>query len=180
MPVLPGRTACFECVYPQPPAGPQPTCETAGVLNTITSIVASWQVGAALELLSSHPELIEPRITVFDAWAGTVRQFNMPPPDARCPACAQRSFRHLRGEGRPTISLCGRNAVQIHDRRQPVDLGALAARLSPLGKVRANDFALRFQTGDYEMTIFPDGRAIIKGTTDSGVARSLYSRYIGN
>ncbi|MGD0580067.1 MAG: ThiF family adenylyltransferase, partial [Bryobacteraceae bacterium] len=119
MPLLPGRTACFECVYPQPPAGPQPTCETAGVLNAITSLVASWQLAAALKLLAGDGERIEPRITLFDAWAGTLRQIDMPPPDAHCPACAQRSFRHLRGEGRPPISLCGRNAVQIHDRRQP-------------------------------------------------------------
>lgn len=180
MPVLPGQTACFECVYPQPPAGPQPTCETAGVVNVITSLVASCQAAIALKLLAGHPDQVEPRITVVDVWTGVLRQCDMPPPDPHCPACADRSFRHLRGEGRPPISLCGRNAVQIHDRRQSVDLKVLKTRLSPLGEVRANEFALRFQAGGYEMTVFPDGRAIIKGTTDLGVARGLYSRYIGN
>jgi len=180
MPVLPGRTACFECVYPEPPTGAQPTCETAGVLNPVTSMVAAWQTGLALRILSGHAEEIEAKITMVDVWAGTVRQVSMPERDATCPACAQRSCRHLSGEGRPPISLCGRNAVQIHDRRRPLDLPRLAETLRPLGEVRANEFALRFFAPPYEMTVFPDGRAIIKGTTDAGLARSLYARYIGN
>lgn len=180
MPVLPGRTACFECVYPEAPAGAQPTCETAGVLNTITAMVASWQTSLAYKVLSGHAGEVEPRITVFDVWNGTVRQMNMPARDPDCPACGRRTCRHLAGEERIPISLCGRNAVQIHDRRRPIDLEALAARLRPLGEVRSNGFALRFVAPPHEMTVFPDGRAIIKGTQDPGVARSLYSRYIGN
>ena len=180
MPILPGQTACFECVYPEPPTGAQPTCETAGVLNSITAIVAAWQTAAALKIISGHGAEIDPKITVFDVWAGTTRQVAMPPRDENCPACAQRSCRHLNGEGRPPISLCGRNAVQIHDRKRPLDLAALAGTLARLGTVHANDFALRFEIGEYVMTVFPDGRAIIKGTVDPGLARSLYSRYIGN
>jgi adenylyltransferase/sulfurtransferase len=180
MPVIPGQTACFECVYPEPPTGAQPTCETAGVLNSITAIVAAWQTAAALKILSGHGADVASRITVFDAWAGTTRQIGMPERDPHCPACAQRSCRHLNGEGRPPISLCGRNAVQIHDRKRPLDLAALAVSLARLGTVHANEFALRFETGEYLMTVFPDGRAIVKGTTDPGLARSLYSRYIGN
>jgi len=178
MPVVPGRTACFECVYPEPPSGPQPTCETAGVLNTITALVASWQVSLALRILCGHP--VEGAITTFDAWSGSVRQISMPPPDPACPACALHSCRHLNGAGRAPISLCGRNAVQIHDRSRPLDLEDLGRRLAPLGHVRSNGFALRFFAPPYEMTVFPDGRAIIKGTQDPGLARSLYSRYIGN
>jgi adenylyltransferase/sulfurtransferase len=180
MPILPNRSACFECIYPEPPQGPQPTCETAGVLNTVTSLVASWQVSLATKILAGRAAEVEPRITMFDAWSGWTRQVAMPERDPDCPACARHSCRHLNGEGRPPISLCGRNAVQIHDRNRPLDLATLAATLQPLGEVRHNEFALRFVSGSYEMTVFPDGRAIIKGTTDPGVARSLYSRYIGN
>jgi adenylyltransferase/sulfurtransferase len=180
MPVVPGRTACFECVYPEPPTGAQPTCETAGVLNAVTSLVGAWQSAAALKILTGHAEELAAKITVFDAWAGTTRQMEMPERDPNCPACAQRSCRHLSGAGRPPISLCGRNAVQIHDRRRPIDLAALARTLAPLGEVRANDFALRFSSNGYDLTVFPDGRAIIKGTQDPTLARSLYSRYIGN
>ena len=96
------------------------------------------------------------------------------------PCCAARDFIWLRGEKRAPVSLCGRNAVQIHDRARPIDLQELARRLESLGQVRANEFALRFTTGQYELTVFPDGRAIIKGTIDTGLARSLYSRFVGN
>lgn len=180
MPVIPGRTACFECIYPEPPTGAQPTCETAGVVNTLTALVAAWQVSLALKILCAGAEQTEARITTIDVWDGTIRQIAMPERDPNCPACALRTCRHLEGEGRPPISLCGRNAVQIHDRRRPLDLAALAARLAPLGEVRANEFAVRFIVPPHEMTVFADGRAIIKGTTDPGLARSLYSRYVGN
>jgi adenylyltransferase/sulfurtransferase len=80
---------------------------------------------------------------------------------------------------RPPATLCGRNAVQIHERERPIDMVALKARLEPLGEVRANEYALRFFVAPYEMTVFPDGRAIVKGTSDTGVARSLYARYVG-
>lgn len=179
MPILPGRAACFECIYPEPPSGAQPTCDTAGVLNAITSLVASWQVALATRLLCGHQ--VERRITTFDPWATGVRQVTMPAADPNCPACGvARTCRHLHGADRVPISLCGRNAVQIHDRRRPLDLEVLAARLAPLGQVRSNGFALRFVAEPYEMTIFPDGRAIIKGTQDPGLARSMYARYIGN
>lgn len=178
MPIVPGRTACFECIYPEPPSGAQPTCETAGVVNTIPAIVSAWQTSLALQILCG----VEPaaKMTTFDVWSGVTRQVGMPARQPGCPACDLRSCRHLGGEGRPPISLCGRNAVQIHDRKRPVDLRALAGTLSRLGEVRVNDFALRFIAPPHEITVFPDGRAIIKGTTDPGLARSLYSRYVGN
>ncbi|MCS7043092.1 MAG: ThiF family adenylyltransferase [Bryobacteraceae bacterium] len=178
MPVLPGRGPCLQCVFPEPPSGPQPTCETAGVVNTITSLVASWQASLALQILCGREP--ERRITTFDAWTGAVRQVEMPPRDPQCPACGLRSCRYLHGEHRVPVSLCGRNAVQIHDRRRPLDLEELARRLRPLGEVRSNGFALRFSIPPHEMMIFPDGRAIIRGTQDPALARSLYSRFIGN
>jgi molybdopterin/thiamine biosynthesis adenylyltransferase len=177
MPVLPERSACFQCVYPDPPEGAQPTCETAGILNTVSATVAALQVTDALKILCR--ENFEPRITTLDLWNGSIRQINMPPRDPACKACGTRRFDHLSEQARVPISLCGRNAVQIHECSRPVDLGELKARLRPLGEVRANEFALRFFPVPYEMTIFPDGRAIIKGTSDVGVARSLYAKYIG-
>jgi adenylyltransferase/sulfurtransferase len=177
MPVVPGRTACFACVYPSPPGGAQPTCETAGVLGPLTSAIASLQAASALKLLSGSEPV--PLITTVDVWAGSVRQVRMPDPDPSCPACGSRDFHHLRGVRRTPVSLCGRNAVQIHERTRPVDLSELRGRLEPIAPVRANEFALRFFPTPYELTIFPDGRAIIKGTQDIGLARSLYARYIG-
>jgi molybdopterin/thiamine biosynthesis adenylyltransferase len=180
MPVIPGRTACFRCVYPDPPTGAQPTCETAGILNTVTAAVAALQVADAMKILAGRSESVCARITTVDVWEGGIRQIDQPPPDPGCPACAERRFPYLEGARRAPVSLCGRSAVQIHERSRPLDLVRLKAALLPLGEVRANEFALRFFPHPYEMTIFPDGRAIIKGTADIGVARSLYAKYVGS
>jgi molybdopterin-synthase adenylyltransferase len=178
MSVIPGRTCCLKCIYPDPPAGAQPTCDTTGVVNAITSLIGSLQVAAALRILTGAESAA--RITTADLWSGLIHQIEQPPRSPECLACGQRDFRHLRGEGRAPISLCGRNAVQIHERAGSVDLVALRTRLEPLGLVRANEFALRFFLAPYEITIFPDGRAIIKGTQDIAIARTLYARYVGN
>jgi molybdopterin-synthase adenylyltransferase len=177
MPVMPGESACLRCIYPDPPAGAQPTCETAGVLGAVTALIASLQVAAAIQILcGARPA---PKITTVDIWTGEIRQLTQPGPVADCPACGLRVFPYLNGERRAPVSLCGQNAVQIHERARPLELRDLAVRLAPLGSVRSNEFALRFETPPYLMTIFADGRAIIKGTTDVGIARSLYARYIG-
>jgi len=179
IPVLPGRTACLRCVYPTPPGGVQPTCETAGVLNVIASLIASYQLADALKILCGRPDLVRPRITRVEIWEGGTRQTEAPPRDPDCPTCGRREFPYLEESRRAPVTLCGRNAVQVHERERPIDLTALKGRLEPLGEVRANEFALRFLNAPYEMTVFPDGRAIIKGTSDPGIARSLYARYIG-
>ncbi len=179
MPVIPRTTACLRCVYPEPPQGIQPTCETAGVLNVIASLVASYQVADALKILCGRADLVEARITRVDLWQGGTRQTDAPPRDPDCPTCARGEFPYLDESRREPVTLCGRNAVQIHECVTHIDLAELKGRLERLGEVRANEFALRFLTAPYEMTIFPDGRAIIKGTGDPGVARSLYARYVG-
>lgn len=180
MPVLPGRSACFRCVYPEPPSGAQPTCETAGVLGPVTSVIGSIQAMEALKIAAGYPDAVRLKIFTADLWRGPVRETNMPARDQECPCCGRREFAYLEGRRRAPVSLCGRNAVQIHDRMRPVNLAELAARLEGLGSVRSNEFALRLDTAEHQITVFPDGRAIVKGTTDIGVARSLYSRYVGN
>lgn len=179
MAVIPGRTACLRCVYPKPPSGAQPTCETAGVLNAIVSAIASLQVADALKILSGNEAAVTGRITTVDIWDGTIRQIAAPERDPDCAACGLGDYPALREAARPPVTLCGRNAVQIREYERALDLSALAERLAPLGEVRANEFALRFLAPPYEMTIFADGRAIVKGTSDPGVARSVYARYIG-
>jgi molybdopterin-synthase adenylyltransferase len=177
MPVVPGKTACLRCIYPDPPAGAQPTCETAGVLGTVTSLIASLEVSEAMKILAGAGA--SGKITTADVWTGEIRQVAQPGPLRDCPACGRREFPYLKGERRAPVSLCGHNAVQIHERARPLELRELAARLAPLGAVRSNEFALRFEAAPYLLTIFADGRAIIKGTTDVGLARSLYARYVG-
>jgi len=179
MAIVPGRTACLRCVYPESPRTAQPTCETDGVLAAVTATVAALQVGDALKILARGADSVEARLTMADVWTGEIRQLTPPARDPACPCCARREFVFLDGKRRAPISLCGRNAVQIHERARPVDLADLTRRLSALAPVRSNEFALRVTLDPYELTVFPDGRAIIKGTTDVGVARSLYARYVG-
>ena len=179
MPVVPGRTPCLRCVYPNPPQSARPTCETAGVVNVIASLVASYQVADALKILCGQADRVEARITTVDVWQGGTRQIAAPPRDPECPACGRRQFPYLEESRREPVRLCGRSAVQVQEREQSLDLAELKARLERIGEVRANEFAVRFFVPPYEMTIFPDGRAIIKGTSDAGLARSLYARYIG-
>jgi len=177
--IVPGRTACFRCVYPDPPQGAQPTCETAGVLGTVTATIAALQVSDALKILSKSSDQLKARLTTVDVWSGEIRQLDPPARDPACPCCFGHDFVHLNGARRAPISLCGRNAVQIHERARPVDLRDLALRLGTIALVRSNEFALRVTLDPYELTVFQDGRAIVKGTTDIGIARSLYARYVG-
>jgi len=179
MRVGPGVTACLKCVYPEPPQGAQPTCETAGVLGTITATIAALQVADAMRILCVSEKIAAATITTVDVWTGEIRQIAAPSRDPDCACCIHHRFVHLDGLRRAPISLCGRNAVQIHERARPLDLSDLAKRLGRLAPVRSNEFALRVNLEAYELMIFPDGRAIIKGTTDVGIARSLYARYVG-
>jgi len=177
--VLPGATACLACVFPESPQGTFETCETAGILNTAVNLVASIEASEALKFLVGSTEKMRRTLLSFDVWMNERAEVQANKPRPGCRACGERDFVHLAGKGRPHITLCGRNSVQIHERHRPVDFGEMNQRLKPHGTVRHNDFVLKFWHEPYEMTLFPDGRAIIKGTTDTGVARSLYARYVG-
>src|SRR5581483_8962729 len=178
MPIVPGHGPCFVCVYPEPPSGAQPTCDVNGVLASTTASVASLQVAAALRLLVGWPDF-RCHIHTLDVWEGTSKRVSAGDPDPKCRACAAREFVYLDGQRRNPVSLCGRNAVQLHESARPLNLQQLAARLRPIGDVRVNEFALRIAIPKYDLTFFPDGRAIVKGTTDIGIARSLYARLVG-
>ncbi len=180
MPILPGKSACLACIFPEAPGGEQPTCDTAGILNAVTALIASLQVADALKILAGKSESVEPRLLTADVWKNSFRTISASQRNPECAVCGRRQFVHLDARRRRPVSLCGRNAMQVHGRQGPLDLQALRAALEPLGSVRANEYALRFFCPPYEMTIFPDGRAIIKGTEDPGLARSLYARYIGS
>jgi molybdopterin-synthase adenylyltransferase len=178
MPIVPDRGPCLACVYPEPPSGLQPTCDVNGVLASTTAAVASLQVAAALRLLVGWPSF-ECRIHQLDVWEGASKQIAAGPRDPECAVCSARNFRYLEGHYRTPVSLCGRNAVQLHETARPVNLEELAIRLRPFGNVRLNALALRLVLPKYHLMFFSDGRAIIKGTTDIGVARSLYARLVG-
>jgi molybdopterin-synthase adenylyltransferase len=180
--VVPGETACLACIFPDSPRGMVETCETAGILNSAVNLVASIAATEALKFLAAGANSGKIRRTLlsFDLWTNEHAEVAATKPRPDCRACGQRNFIHLAGAGRPHITLCGRNSVQIHERQRPIDFAEMDRRLQPHGRVRHNDFVLKFWREPYEMTLFPDGRAIIKGTTDTAIARSLYARYIGS
>jgi adenylyltransferase/sulfurtransferase len=173
-------TACLACIFPKPPTGPVETCDTSGILATAVNLAASIQVTEALKLLTGQPHLLRRTLLSFDLWTSEHSEIKTGRPDPNCTVCGQRIFTHLSGEGRPHITLCGRNSVQIHERHRPVDFAAMRDRLAPLGQVRFNNLLLRFERAPHTLTLFADGRAIIQGTTDVTLARSLYARFIGS
>ena len=179
MNILPGETACLACIFPESPRGTIETCETAGILNSSVNLVASIAATEALKFLVGARVKMRRTLLSWDVWTNERAELAAVHPRAGCRACSG-DFVHLAGEGRPHITMCGRNSVQIHERQRPVDFVELSARLQPHGKVRHNEFVLKFWHEPYEMTLFPDGRAIIKGTTDTTVARSLYARFVGS
>jgi len=178
--VLPGQTACLTCIFPDPPSGTVETCETEGILGSAVNLVAAIEAAEAIKVLVGAQDKLRRTLLSFDVWLNDRAEVAAAKPRARCRACQERDFVHLAGEGRPHITLCGRNSVQIHERHRPVDFKEMTQRLNSLGVVRHNDFVLKFWRDPFELTLFPDGRAIIKGTTDTAVARSLYARYVGS
>lgn len=180
MNVIPGETACLSCIFPAPPEGAQQTCDTAGILNSAVGMVGSIQATEAIKFLVGARDKLRRTLLSFDAWSNVTGEINAGKPQPGCRTCERREFPWLAGEHRTQITLCGRNSVQIHERSRPIDLGEISARLKPHGPVKHNSFMLKFWPEPFEITLFPDGRAIIKGTTDTAVARSLYARYIGN
>ena len=183
MTIRPGQTPCLRCIFPEaPPAASAPTCDTAGVIMPIINIIAAMQVTEALKMLTGQIDTLHQSLVQFDVWWNESRRISVGKPVATCMTCGAHKFEFLEnGSGEFAAVLCGRHAVQIspaHPVR--VDLSELSKRLSTAGDVKANDYLLRFRTGDIEMTVFQDARSIIRGTDDVATARSLYAKYVGN
>ena len=180
MNIIPGETACLACMFPAPPEGTVETCDTAGILNSAVNLVGSIQATEAIKFLVGAKDKLRRTLLSFDVWSNEQAEIAAARPRPGCQTCEKREFIHLAGERRPQITLCGRNSVQIHERNRPVDFAEMSARLGAHGVVKHNAFVLKFWRDPYEMTLFPDGRAIIKGTDDTAVARSLYARFVGS
>jgi adenylyltransferase/sulfurtransferase len=185
MTIVPGKTPCIRCVIEtNPPPGMTPTCETAGVLGPAVAVIASFEAVEAIKLLSGAFDALNKELIMIDLWDWSFRRLKVAGLLGKvdCPCCQRRNFEWLDGAlGSHTTTLCGRNAVQIATRRaEPLSFPELAQRLAPLGDVRHNNFMLKFATEGHEFTVFPDGRAIIKGTNDIAKARTLYAQFVGS
>jgi len=183
MTIQPHQTPCLRCVFEEaPPAASSPTCDTAGVIMPIISVVAAVQVAEALKLLAGQTENLHRSLMQFDVWRNEWRRINPGPASPECPTCAKGNFATLEvASGDFAAVLCGRNAVQVSPAQATqLNFKELAQRLQATGEVRFNDYLLRFRTGEFELTVFQDARSIIRGTNEIATARSLYARYIGN
>ncbi|MBI3286591.1 MAG: ThiF family adenylyltransferase [Chloroflexi bacterium] len=184
MTIRPYQTACLRCLFPEaPPPGSAPTCDTVGVLNAVPATIAAIQSSEAIKLLAGVSQL-NPGLIHIDLWENTFETLKVARRVDTCPACGSASggFEYLEGrEGAQATLLCGRDAVQIRVLpARPLSLPRLAQRLQFAGDVSFNEFLLRLRVDSYEITVFPDARAIVKGTDDEALAKSLYSKFIGD
>jgi molybdopterin/thiamine biosynthesis adenylyltransferase len=182
MTVRPRVSPCLRCIFEEAPAaGSAQTCDTAGVIMPIISVVAAVQVAEALKLLTGRTEALHRSLMQFDVWSNEWRRMALKEPSPACPACGLGRYEMLDAEGGDYAAvLCGRDAVQISPSRPVrIDLASLAERLRAVGQVTLNEYLLRFQAGAYELTVFQDARSIIRGTDDAATARTLYAKYVG-
>ncbi len=183
MSFVPGKTACFRCLLPEPPPIEQmQTCDSAGVLGPAVGVIASWQAMETLKILLKKEIAGDGFLRVFDLWAGDVRKIRVPRNSEGCRTCIQRHFDFLEGDiGTRARVLCGRGAVQIQSSgRDRIDLQVLSQRLMSEGQVTETPFLVRFIHPPYVVTVFADGRAIVQGTENPDEARKIYSRFIGS
>lgn len=183
MTVIPKETPCLRCVFEEmPPAGSAPTCDTAGVIMPIVFVVAAMQISEALKLLTGKKDKLHRSLMQFDVWQNEWRKIKLNTPREDCETCASEKFETLDADAGEFVAiLCGRDAVQISPPfKTQIDLQTLAEKLRPSGEVKVNPYLLRFRQGDYELTVFQDARAIVKGADDVTIARSLYAKFIGS
>lgn len=180
MTIQPGKTACLACLMEAGAArGIEETCDTVGVLGAIAGVISSIEAAEAIKILSGKYEALHGRLISCDVWSGRFQSIQIER-NAECSTCVRREFRYLEGKTQAHLTMCGRDSVQIHEHNRKLDLANVASRLAPTAtEIRSNEFLLRFRVAPYELTVFADGRAIIKGTREPSVARSLYARYIG-
>lgn len=184
MTVIPGKTPCLRCVFESgPPPEFSPTCDTAGIFGPAVGVTAALEAMEAIKFLSGNEWSLDKSLYRYDAWTREVQSIKVEllHEKINCPVCRQGIYEYLHGEkGSRAALMCGRSAVQIQ-REDPlaVDLGALAEKLRNAGEVEQNEYLLKFRTGQYEISVFQDGRAIVHGTRDISIARSIYTKYIG-
>ena len=178
MNILPGGP-CLRCLLPNlPQTGSADTCDTVGVLNTLPALVASIQVTESLKILTK----VEPSkdLVVIEAWGQRFDSIRLKKAEA-CPCCVKGVYEFLDAKIKDEhVVLCGRNAVQVTPAKKvEMDLAQMVTRLGKLGEARSNDLVLVFCADGKEMTLFKDGRAIVKGTSEPGVAKAFYAKYVG-
>lgn len=183
MVILPGQTPCLRCLIPEPPAtGESATCETAGVLLPAVQAVTSFQAAEAIKILTGATDAVTRGIVMMDLWNHRHSlHMQHAGPSEHCATCRGEDFPALRADWSESVSLCGRDAVQVYPRgTEKLRLKPLADNLAgAVDHIRLSDTLLRFEVDGCRFSVFPGGRALIFGVTDPQRARALYDRYVG-
>jgi adenylyltransferase/sulfurtransferase len=181
MPVFPGQSPCLRCFIEALPApGSSPTCDTAGVIAPVTHAMASIQVADALKIITGQLRPEDARLVSYDVWSGLFRRMDIGKPSSSCPVCAGERYDYLNADALRAVTLCGRNAVQlIPSSKADIDFTSISKAISTFGPVEFNEFLLQCSAPPYKLTLFRDGRAIVRGTEEASLARSLYSKMVG-
>lgn len=181
MTIFPNETPCLRCIFEEiPSAGSSPTCDTAGVIQPIISSISAIQTTEALKILTGNFDKLHKSLVQIDVWQNDWRKIKLSKPNEDCETCAKRNFEFLDAESAEfSAVLCGRNAVQIAPKPTQINLENLSEKLKSHGEIKLNEYLLRLTIDDYELTIFRDARAIIRGTDDVSVARSIYAKFVG-
>ncbi|MCD9185196.1 MAG: ThiF family adenylyltransferase [Pyrinomonadaceae bacterium] len=182
MTIFPFETPCLRCIFEEmPDAGSAPTCDTAGVIQPIISSISAIQTTEALKILTGNIDKLHRSLIQADVWNNDWRKIKLGRMNADCECCGKRNFEFLDAEaGEFSAVLCGRNAVQIAPpKRSQIDLKNLAEKLDAHGEIKLNEYLLRLSVENYELTVFADARAIVRGTDDVSTARSIYAKYVG-
>ena len=182
MTVIPNQTSCLRCIFEEiPSAGSAPTCDTAGVIQPVITSISAIQTTEALKILVGDFESLHRSLIQIDIWQNDWRKIKLGKPNADCETCAKGNFEFLEAENADFFTaLCGRDAVQIQPQNaSEIDLINLAKKLKNTGEIKLNEYLLRLTIDGYELTVFKDARAIIRGTDDISTARSIYAKYVG-
>jgi molybdopterin/thiamine biosynthesis adenylyltransferase len=183
MTIVPRETPCLRCIFERmPDAGNTPTCDTAGVIMPIIAAISAVQIAEAIKILTGNFEQLHRSLMQFDLWQNDWRKIKLGASASDCETCARRNFEFLDDETHElSTTLCGRDAVQIlPSRPAQIDLPRLAARLESVADVKRNEYLIRLNVDGFELTVFKDARAIVRGTDDVARARSIYAKYVGS
>lgn len=174
------NTGCLRCMIPKPPdSGALPTCDTAGVVNTLTGVVASLESNETLKVLLGFTEDVERDLVFIDLWDNTFKKI----PQQRnnqCFCCVKEKYEYLEDKKPESTYICGQNSIQINLGQEEMNLEEIQQRLEQKNiRTRKNPYLLSFTADGVEIKLFKDGRAIVKNARSEETAKSIYAKYIG-
>ncbi|WP_096200570.1 ThiF family adenylyltransferase [Bacillus sp. FJAT-45350] len=182
--IIPDETPCLQCLFPGSYEQHGETCDTVGVLGPLVNIIASYQVIEACKILLGYKKYVNKQLNQIDTWNFDYDEIPIEySQNPECPCCANRNFTYLENqENEMFISqLCGRDSIQITpSRKTKLDLQKWAKKWEAIGNVTITPFLLRLDYSPYQLTLFQDGRLLIKGAQTETEAKNIYARFIGH